>query len=255
MITIKNESDIKKMEIGGKILAEALSVLEKSLKPGMKTIELDNLFNRFIFKNKAKPAFKNYEAGERGNGFPASICVSINEDVVHGIPGDRVINEGDIVTIDAGVTYEGLITDAAITVPIGEISEEAKRLLQATKEALNKSIKEVKEGARVGDISSVIYENVKKHGFNIFPSLAGHGVGKTLHEDPYIPNVGKKGKGERLEEGMTLAIEVMTSTGSGDLVIHEDGWTLSSADNSLTAQFEHTVLVTKNGYKILTALK
>ncbi|MCL4386869.1 MAG: type I methionyl aminopeptidase [Patescibacteria group bacterium] len=255
MIPIKTSDEIEKMVYCGKALAEVLDKLKEMIKPGIQTIELDRAFNRYLLKRRIKPAFKGYKEGDYGRGFPASICVSINDEVVHGIPGERIIKEGDVVTIDAGASYEGLITDAAFTVCLNPKDKKVERLVEATERALSLAIEIVKEGINVEDISSLIGRVIQKEGFSIFPSLAGHGVGKSLHEDPIIPNFGHSGKGEKLKEGMTLAIEVMACLGKGDLLLEADGWTLKTADGSIAAQSEHTVLVTKTGHKILTALQ
>jgi len=249
MIPIKSQDEIRIMTECGQILQEALELLKSNIKPGVKTIELDDIFNRFCFKKKVKPAFKGYKSDSKS--YPYSICVSVNEEVVHGLPGERVIREGDIVTVDAGILKDGFITDSAFTVGVGKISSEANKLLTVTEESLEEAIKVVKEGANVGDISFEIYDYVKKNNIEVYKSLAGHGVGRKLHEEPSIQNFGHRGKGEKLEEGMTLAIEVMATLGKGELELASDGWTLKSSDNALSAQFEHTVLVQKNGFKIL----
>lgn len=255
MTLIKTEAEIREMEKGGKILAEGLELLKEKLVEGIETRELDQIFNRFCFSKNAAPAFLGYRPTIGDKPFPASICVSINEDVVHGIPTGRKLKAGDVVKIDAGVKYNGLITDAAFTKIIAGGTEEAQKLIKVTEAALFKAIDQVKEGARIGDISSEMETTVLKNNFNVFKSLAGHGVGRGLHEDPLIPTFGQKGKGAILKAGMTLAIEAMVTVGNGDLATKEDGWTMASADGKLTAQFEHTVLVTKEGYKILTALQ
>lgn len=250
MIPIKNSREIELMEKSGSILAEGLNLLKENIKPGITTLELDSIFSRFCFKKSVKAAFKDYKSDLRG--YPYSICISINEEVVHGIPSQRKIKEGDIVTIDAGVDKDGLITDAAFTFAVGKINVEAEKLINVTREALFNAIKIVKEGARVGDISFEIYNHVKNNGLEVFKSLAGHGVGHNLHEEPIIQNFGEKGKGPELKKGMTLAIEVMATLGNGEFLQSKDGWTLKSVDDALAAQFEHTVLVLKNGFKILT---
>lgn len=248
---VKNESAIADMRVGGEILAKILKEISKNILPGIKTIDIENNINRLCLKYGVKPAFKGYKpAGSKSYDF--SSCISVNEEVVHGRPSSKEVSAGDIVTVDMGVICNGYITDSAVTVPVGEIAENDKKLLKITEDAMYAGIDKVKEGARVGDISSAIQEYTEKNGFNVFKSLAGHGVGEELHEEPTIPNFGSKNMGMVLKAGMTLAIETMITSGSGELNLKDDGWTLVSADGKNAAQFEHTVLVTKDGYDILT---
>ncbi|HVE81017.1 MAG TPA: type I methionyl aminopeptidase [Candidatus Dormibacteraeota bacterium] len=242
----KTSQEIEAMRQGGRILAEVLGALAVAVRPGITTGELNDLAHEKIIKLKAKPAFLGYQS------FPASICISINNEIVHGIPGSKVVSAGDIVTLDLGVTYKGLITDSAITVAVGKISPEAQNLLKGTKSALVAGIKQVKPGNRIGDISAAIQAELTKYGLSVIHDLSGHGVGREVHEEPPIPNFGRAGTGMVLEEGMTLAIEPMASLGSKEIVLQPDGWTYTSADGSLTAQFEHTVAVTADGHRILT---
>lgn len=250
---IKSESEISDMRVGGEILAKILKETSKNIQAGVTTIEIENGINRLCLKYGVKPAFKGYQpAGSKAYGF--SSCISINEEVVHGLPSSREVSEGDVVTIDMGVLYNGYITDSAITVAVGEVSDQNKKLLKITEGAMFAGIDKVKDGARVGDISFAIQEYTERNGFNVFKSLAGHGVGKQLHEEPTIPNFGNKGTGLVLKAGMTLAIETMVTSGNGELNLKNDGWTLESADGKNAAQFEHTVLVTKDGCDVLTAI-
>lgn len=249
---IKGEKAIIAMREGGKILAQILEKLSENTVAGKKTEELEDLATKLSQKYGVIPAFKNYKPSGSFEAYPFGLCISINEEVVHGLPGERLIKEGDIVSLDFGILHKGFITDSAVTVAVGEITEEARKLMKVTKKSLFLGIKEVVAGARIGDISFAIQKGVESEGLNVFKSLAGHGVGETLHEDPTIPNYGRQNTGPKLEEGMTLAIEVMVTTGAGELEVEEDNWTLVSADGKLAAQFEHTVLVTKNGYEILT---
>lgn len=249
---IKDQSAINSMRKGGKILAEILKQTSSRIREGMTTMEIDIIVNRLCFKHNVIPAFKGYMPLGSKEGYPASVCISVNEEIVHGLPSKRKLYRGDIVSLDFGVLYEGYITDAALTIAVGEITEEDEELINTTKLALYKAIDVVREGVRVGDISWTIQNCVSKKGFNVFKSLAGHGVGKELHEEPTIPNFGLKGTGDILKEGMTLAIEVMATRGKGELKTAPDGWTLKTSDNERAAQFEHTILVTKEGFEILT---
>ena len=240
------------MREGGKILASILKEADFQIREGLSTSEIEKSVNRLCLKYKVKPAFLGYRPAGSKEAFPSSVCVSVNDEIVHGIPGPRRICDGDVVSIDLGIIFGGYITDAAVTVAVGNVSKEDKKLIEVTKMALGKGIGAVKSGARVGDIASAIQEAVEENGFNIFKSIAGHGVGKELHEEPTIPNFGLSGTGEVLKEGMTLAIEVMAAGGKGEIRIAEDGWTMKTIDGKKAAQFEHTVLVAKEGFEILT---
>lgn len=245
-INIKNKKEIKIMRAGGKIAARVLDILGKAAHPGMKTNELDSLAERAIRKLGGEPAFKGHRE------YPASTCISINETIVHGIPSNEVIKKGDLVGIDVGVKYQGFYTDTAGTFAVGKVSKEAKRLLKVTKKSLDKAIKAVKPGKYLGDIQSLIQKTIEKEGFGVIRSLSGHGVGRKLQEEPSIANFGKEKTGPILKEGMTLAIEPMVSLGDWQTKTLDDGWTVVTADNSLAAHFEHTILITKNGVEILT---
>lgn len=246
MIKIKSSLEIKLMEKAGKIVGETHKYLKEYLKPGITTKELDSLAYDFIIKKGATPSFKGYE------GFPASICTSINEEVVHGIPSNRKLKNGDIISIDIGACYKGYHGDSAWTYPIGEISLENKDLLEHTEQSLYEGLKVIKDGAYVGDIGNAISKYIKKYKYGVVKELVGHGVGKEIHEEPDVPNYGKPKTGPLLKEGMVIAVEPMINLGTSKIYIKEDGWTIVTADNLPSAHFEHTVLVTKEGIKILT---
>ncbi len=247
MIFLKSLWEIEKMRRSNAIVAEVLARLRETIKPGITTLELDRLAENLCRKKGAKPAFKGYR------GYPFSLCVSINEEVVHGFPSKkRVLKEGDIVSLDFGVLYDGYYGDAAITVPVGEISERAKRLLRVTEEALYKGIEQAVVGKRLGDISSAIQRYVEAHGYSVVRQFVGHGIGRALHEDPQVPNFGKPGRGIKLKEGMVLAIEPMVNEGTYEVEILADGWTAVTKDRKLSAHFEHTVAITQNGPEILS---
>jgi len=246
MISIKSKSDIEKMRISGKINYQTHKYLESNLKPGITTKYLNDIADKFIRSKGGIPSFLNYE------GYPASICISINEEVVHGIPGSRKIKKGDVVSIDIGVIYQGMHSDSAATYGVGTLSSNKEALLLHTKEALYKGLEEVKAGVRLGNISNAIERHAKKYGFGVVRELVGHGVGYELHEDPDIPNYGKADVGPVLKAGMTLAIEPMLNLGTRKIFIKDNNWTIITQDNKPSAHFEHTVLVTKDGYEILT---
>ena len=246
MIELKTEREIEIVKKNGQILAQTLKLLEENTKPGMKTKELDQLAEDFIKKQGGYPAFKGYR------GFPASICVSINEEVVHGIPGERVIEPGQIVSLDAGILKDGYYADAAETYPVGEVSEEALRLIRITRQALEHAIGSLKAGRHLSDVSFAIQSFVEENGFSVVRDLVGHGIGKKMHEEPQIPNFGMPGQGVVLKKGMVLAIEPMVNAGTYQISTKEDQWTIVTSDGSLSAHFEHTVAVTENGAEVLT---
>jgi len=248
MILIKTEEEIKIMREAGKILAKVLKELEKQAKPGVTTLELDRAAEALILSQGAKPAFKNYD------GFPYSLCASVNENIVHGYPSNYVLKEGDIIGLDLGVLYKGYYSDMAVTVPVGEVSFEAKRLINVAKKSLRLGIKKAKLGNTVGDISNTIQRFVEGQGFGVIRELCGHGIGKDLHEDPKIPNFGKRGGGEKLVEGMVICIEPMVSAGDYNLIKADDGYGYATKDGSLSAHFEHTIAITKKGPRILTEI-
>ena len=236
------------MADASRIVAEVLEEIRKSISPGVTTKDLDVLAESYIRAKKAKPAFKGYR------GYPASVCASINEQVVHGIPSKVKLNQGDILSIDVGVNCNGFFGDAAVTLPVGNISDQAKRLLSVTESSLYAGLEKAVEGNRLSDISSTIQDSAESEGFSVVRAFVGHGIGRGLHEEPQIPNYGKPGEGPKLLEGMTLAIEPMINAGGWEVNIQADGWTAVTKDGSLSAHFEHTIAITKNGPNILTKL-
>ncbi len=251
-IIIKTESEIDRLRRGGPILARILREVAKHAVSGVVTKSLDDLAVRLIAEANAKPAFLNYRPESADIPYPASLIVSINDEVVHGIPGKRVLKEGDIVSLDLGINFEGVFLDHAVTVPIGEITAKDRELLSVTEAALYAGIEAiVMPGGTIGDIGHAIESAIPKK-FGIVRTLSGHGVGRAIHEDPYVPNYGKAGKGEKLKPGMVIAIEPMVTRGSEDVVLLDDGYTLVTDDHSRAAHFEHTVLITETGAEILT---
>ena len=248
MIKIKTEKEIKIMTEGGKKIAQILEKLKKKLKPGITTKELDKLAEKLISKSGGEPNFKGYE------GFPATICTSINEEVVHCIPSERKLKKGDIVSLDIGMKYKGFHTDMAKTFPIGEISFETKSLIKITKKALKRGIKKTKIGNTIGDVSNTIQRYVETQKLGVIRELAGHGIGRDLHEDPQIPNFGKRHTGEKIKQGMVFCIEPMVTTGHWKLKEAEDGFGFKTKDNSLACHFEDMIAITKNGPIVLTNL-
>ena len=247
MIIRKSRHEIEQIAKAGAIVAETLAHVAEHVRPGVTTGELDRIAEQFIRSRGAVPTSKGYR------GFPAAICASPNSMVVHGIPGEHRLDGGDIVSIDVGVTLNGFIADSAATFPVGEISAEAERLLEVCQAALGAGIGEARAGSRVGDISAAVQRVVEEAGFSVVRSLVGHGVGRSYHEDPHIPNFGQPGRGPLLTEGMTLAIEPMITAGGPDVHVHEDGWSISTDDGSLAAHFEHTVAIGDDDAQILTA--
>ena len=246
MISIKSEREIELLRIAGEITGSTHKYLEHFIKPGITTKELDKLAYDYIISRDAYPSFKNY------NGYPGSICASVNEEVVHGIPGNRKLKEGDIISIDIGACYKGYHGDSAWTYAVGKVSENKSYLMKHTKESLFKGLEQVKPGNHVGDIGYAVEEYAAKHNLGVVKELVGHGVGNHLHEEPDVPNYGKKGTGPLLKEGMVIAVEPMLNLGTADVYILDDDWTIITADDKPSAHFEHTVLVTKDGYEILT---
>jgi methionyl aminopeptidase len=234
------------MAQAGRIVAETLEILKAESKPGVRTRELDRLAEEYIRAQGGIPTFKGYR------GFPGSICTSPNDMVVHGIPGAIRLKEGDILGLDVGVTFDDFIADAALSVAVGEVSQAARDLLDVTLESLQQGIAQCREGNRVGDISHAVQRYVEARGYSVVRSLVGHGVGREMHEDPQVPNFGPPGKGPRLTEGMVLAIEPMINAGGPDVEVGADTWSIYTEDGSLSAHFEHTVAVTKDGPRILT---
>ncbi|MDD5827938.1 MAG: type I methionyl aminopeptidase [Lachnospira sp.] len=249
-VTVKSQREIELMKEAGKILGTVLNDLCKEIKPGMTTHRIDQLGEEMIRSYHCIPSFLNYQ------GYPASICVSVNEEVVHGIPSKkRILHEGDIVSLDAGVIYKGYHSDAARTVGVGEISKEAAQLIEVTRQSFFEGIKFAKEGCHLHDISNAIAEYNESHGYGIVRELVGHGIGSNLHEDPQIPNFRQEKRGIRLYEGMTLAIEPMVTAGDYNVKWLDDDWTVVTADKSLAAHYENTVLVTKDGPVILSLVE
>jgi methionyl aminopeptidase len=248
MISIKSAKEIELMRIAGRIVAETHAKLKEVIKPGITTKELDIIAEEYIRKNGALPAFKGYY------GFPASICSSINEQVVHGIPGSVVLKNGDIVGIDIGAVYEGYYGDAARTHGIGEISSSARKLIQVTQESFFAGIEYARDGNRLSDISHAIQSYVEARGYSVVRDLVGHGIGNKMHEDPQIPNYGAPGRGPRLSAGMALAIEPMVNQGKYAVKTLTDGWTVVTADGSLSAHYENTIIITNGAPELLTLL-
>lgn len=253
-VIIKNKDQIEKIREGGQILAKVLIKVAKMVKPGISTFELDKYAFDLIKEEGATPAFLNYKPEGAIRAFPASICVSINNEVVHGIPSkSRVLKEGDIISLDLGIKYKGFFTDHAVTVPVGKISKKDEQLLVTTKKSLEIGIWAARGGATTGDIGHAIESFVNRK-YGIVRELAGHGVGVYIHEDPYVPNYGKAGKGQKLVPGMIIAIEPMLNMGGSGIVNAKDDWTIKTADGSRSAHFEHTILITEDDAEILTMI-
>jgi len=246
VIVRKSPPEIDQMARAGRVVAETLALLGEHVRPGVTTGELDAIADEFIRSQGGSPTFKGYR------GYPASICTSPNDMVVHGIPGPYALSDGDILSVDVGVTLDGFVADSAYTFPIGEISGEAERLLEGCKTALAAGIEQCRPGNRLSDISHAIQAVTEEHGFSVVRSLVGHGVGRSMHEEPQIPNFGEPGRGPLLSAGMTFAIEPMINAEGPDVVIHDDEWSISTSDGSLSAHFEHTVAITDDAPRILT---
>jgi len=246
MVILKRPDEIEKMRASNRIVAEILIALQEKTKPGITTIELDRYSEEMAKKKGAKPAFKGYR------GYPFALCTSVNAEVVHGMPSNRILKSGDIISLDFGVYYKGYYGDAAVTIPIGDISEEAMKLLKITEQSLYDGIRQAKVGNRLGDISSVVQNCVEAAGFSVVRDFGGHGIGKRLHEEPHVPNYGIGGRGIELKSGMVLAIEPMVNTGTYKVNILDNGWTVVTEDGKLSAHFEHTVAITEQGPAILS---
>lgn len=246
-ISIKSDKEIELMQESGKILAKVLEELEGYVIPGVSTLDIDKKCHEIIMSYGCIPSFLNY------NGFPASLCISVNDEVVHGIPSkDNILREGDIVSLDCGVIYEGYHSDAARTIPVGEITNEAKKLIEVTKQSFYEGIKFAKEGKHLHDISEAIQKYVESFGFSVVRDLVGHGIGRNLHEEPQIPNFKQRNRGSKLVAGMTLAIEPMVNAGRYDVYWLDDNWTVVTEDGSLSAHYENTILITDGEPRILT---
>jgi len=246
LIIRKSAAEVARIAAAGRVLADCLDLLAGAARPGMTTAELDRLAESFIRERGGVPTFLGYR------GFPGSICASPNDMVVHGIPGKYRLAGGDLLSLDVGVTLDGYVADSALSLPMGTVGAEARRLMDVTREALESGLAECRTGRRLGDVSHAVQEVVEAAGFSVVRSLVGHGVGRTMHEDPQIPNFGDPGRGPRLEEGMVFAIEPMVNAGDHDVYVADDGWSIFTSDGSLSAHFEHTVAVTNDGPKVLT---
>ncbi len=251
MIYIKTQKEIDFIRESCRIVAETLRLVKGNVKVGATTYELDRVAEDYIRSNNAIPAFKGYSQGGLP-GFPGSVCTSINDAVVHGIPGKAKLEEGDIISLDIGVLKNNYYGDAAITVAVGKISDEKKMLMEVTEKSLQLGIEQAKSGNRIHDISAAVQDYVERNGFSVVRDLCGHGVGKFLHEDPAVPNFGKRGTGSKLKRGMTIAIEPMVNAGGYEVITSPDGWTVITADGSPSAHFEHTILILDNSPEILT---
>ena len=246
MIIVKNQRDIDEMRKACRITAGARKLAGELIRPGITTAELDRKIRSFIEQNQAKPSFLNY------NGFPASACISINEEVIHGIPSERVLLEGDIVKVDVGAYFNGFHGDCADTFPVGDISDDAARLIEVTRKSFFEGIRNIKDGSRVGDIGSAVQEFVELNGYSVVRDYIGHGVGEHLHEEPDVPNYGRAGRGPRLYKGVTVAIEPMVCQGDYKVRTLDNDWTVVTLDSKLAAHYENTVLITDTGVEILT---
>ena len=246
MISIKTPEEIELLRIAGEITGDTHNYLKKFVKPGVTTGELDKLAYDYILSRGCTPSFKGYD------GFPGTICASVNDEVVHGIPGNRVLQEGDIISLDIGACYKGYHGDSAWTYPVGKISKKCEDLLEWTRESLFEGLSVIKDGAHVGDIGAAVSKCARRHNLGVVRELVGHGVGTDVHEDPDVPNYGFAGTGPVLKEGMVIAVEPMLNLGTPKIYILDDDWTIITADGKPSAHFEHTVLVTKDGYEILT---
>ena len=246
MIELKNANQLDRMRNAGRIVGETLALMRELAKPGVTTLDLDRMAEEYIRAQGAIPAFKGY------NGFPATLCTSVNEQVVHGIPGLRCLESGDIISIDCGAVIDGYFGDAAVTLPIGEVGQDLQKLLRVTEESLMLGIAQAKLGNRLYDVSYAVQTHVEANGFSVVRDYVGHGIGRAMHEDPQIPNFGKPGRGPRLEVGMVLAIEPMVNMGTYEVQTLKDHWTVVTKDNRPSAHFEHTVAITENGLEILT---
>ena len=245
-IVIKSDKEIDIMRQAGTIVAEVLKIFSENIKPGMKTKELDIIAEKELVRLGARPSFKGY------HGFPANLCVSVNDEIVHGIPGEKFLNEGDIVSLDFGVIYNGFQGDAAVTVPVGEVSPEAKRLIEATRDSLESGIAAARAGATLGDVSAAIQRYAESKGYSVVREYTGHGIGHEMHEEPQIPNFGIPGTGPVLTKGMTLALEPMLNTGDCRTRLAGDQWTVLTADGCLSAHFEHTIAINDDEPEVLT---
>jgi len=249
MITIKTPEEIRIMAEGGRILAKIMKELEKAVRPGITTKELDRLAESLVLKFGGRCSFKGYD------DFPACLCTSINEEIVHAVPSNRILEDGDIISLDLGIFLKGFHTDMAVTLPVGRVDPETLRLIRVTKKALKRGIKKVRPGNTIGDIGNTIQRHVESQGFNVVRELCGHGIGRELHEDPQILNYGKRHKGEEIKEGQVFCLEPMVTVGDWKLKKPEDSFGYKTQDGSLSCHFEHTIVVTKDGHQVLTDFK
>ncbi len=252
MISLKSPREIEIMRRANIIVAEVLQELKQRVAPGVTTLDLDAIAEEMTLKKKAIPAFKGYDVA--GRVYPRCLCASVNDEIVHGIPSNRALREGDIIGLDYGVIYEGFYGDSAITVGIGKVSDDAQRLMDVTEESLYKGIEQLRDGKRLGDLGAAVQKVAEGAGYSVVRAFVGHGIGKKLHEEPPVPNYGESDRGLRLKEGMVLAIEPMVNAGGYEVEIKEDGWTAVTKDGSLAAHFEHSVAIAKNGPYILSRL-
>ena len=248
MIMRKRAEELDKMRRAGRVVGETLQILQAAVKPGVTTLELDEIAEREIRARGAVSSFKGYR------GFPATICTSINSEIVHGIPGHRTLKDGDLIKLDCGAIVEGYHGDSAVTVPVGEVSQEALKLIETTDRSLQAGIAEAKAGNRIHDIGAAVQTTAEGAGFSVVREYVGHGIGRALHEDPPVPNYGKPGTGLKLEPGLVIAIEPMVNVGTFETRLLPDGWTVVTADGALSAHFEHTIAITENGPEVLTAV-
>ncbi|MGL4740845.1 MAG: type I methionyl aminopeptidase [Sarcina sp.] len=249
MILIKNDLEISLMRKAGKIVGETLNLLEKNIRPGITTAELDRIAEEFITKQGAKPSFKGLY------GFPASVCISVNNTVVHGIPGSYTLKDGDIISVDCGAYIDGFHGDAARTFPVGDVSEQAQKLIEVTRDSFFKGIEKAQVGNRLTDISHAIQQYAEDNGLSVVRDFVGHGIGRDVHESPNVPNFGKPGKGPKLVKGMALAIEPMLNIGKHNVKTLSDGWTVVTADGTLSAHYENTIAILPDGPEVLTLVK
>jgi len=249
MIHYKSREEVELIKESAQILGKAHGEVAKNVKPGVKTAELDKIAEEFIRDHGGSPSFKNY------NGFPSSLCISLNENVVHGFPSEYELQEGDIISVDCGVFFKGYHSDSAYTYPVGKVDDEVKQLLVVTKESLYKGIEKAVVGNRIGDIANAVQSHVDQYGYGIVRELVGHGLGQSLHESPEVPNYGKQGKGPKLKDGLVLAIEPMVNLGTRNVVQEADGWTIRTADKQPSAHYEHTVAILEEGTEVLTTHK
>ncbi len=249
MIKYKKDEEIELMRQSNILLGKLHAEIARNIKPGVRTIDLDNLAKDFIYENGGIPAFLNY------NGYPNVLCVSVNDVVIHGIPSEYELKEGDIISVDSGIILNGYYSDSAFTYAIGEVSDDIWNLLVATKEALYLGIEQAKPGNRIGDIGFSIEQHVKKYGFTVVREMTGHGIGKKLHEDPYVPNYGHRGSGKKIKQGLTIAIEPMVNMGKADIYIEKDGWTVRTLDGKPSAHYELSIAVRKKGADILSTFE